>query len=79
MRWTISRQRRSRRPRRLPSFLVRSFGLSVLQASLFYGGLWGLSSDKSFTGWPSAKDPYASLMTWGSTPLLVLTHLKAAK
>ena len=47
--------------------------------SLFYGGLWGLSSDKSFTGWPSAKDPYASLMTWGSTPLLVLTHLKAAK
>ena len=47
--------------------------------SLFYGGLWGLSSDKSFTGWPSAADPYASLMTWGSTPLLVLTHLKAAE
>ena len=47
--------------------------------SLFYGGLWGLSSDKNFTGWPSAKDPYASLMTWGSTPLLVLTHLTAVK
>lgn len=46
--------------------------------SLFYGGLWGLSSDKNFTGWPTAKNPYASLMTWGSTPLLVLTHLQRA-
>lgn len=47
--------------------------------SLFYGGLWGLSSDKKFTGWPSQKNPYASLMTWGSTPLLVMTHLRLAK
>lgn len=47
--------------------------------SLFYGGLWGLSSDKEFTGWPSEKDPYSSLMTWDSPPLLVFTHLKPAK
>ncbi|WP_405876193.1 ABC transporter substrate-binding protein [Streptomyces sp. NBC_00005] len=47
--------------------------------ALFYGGLWGLTSDKHFTGWPSAKNPYAAPMTWGSSPLLVLTHLKAAK
>ncbi|WP_435127825.1 ABC transporter substrate-binding protein [Actinacidiphila sp. bgisy144] len=49
------------------------------EISLFYGGLWGLSSDKKFTGWPSQKNPYASLMTWGSTPLLVMTHLRLAK
>ncbi|WP_037911708.1 ABC transporter substrate-binding protein [Actinacidiphila yeochonensis] len=47
--------------------------------SIFYGGLWGLSSDAKFTGWPSTKNPYASLMTWGSTPLLVMTHLRLAK
>lgn len=46
--------------------------------SLFYGGLWGLDSDKNFTGWPSAQDPYASLMTWTSNPLLILTHLQRA-
>ncbi|TVT33469.1 ABC transporter substrate-binding protein [Amycolatopsis rhizosphaerae] len=46
--------------------------------SLFYGGLWGLSSTKKFTGWPSEANPYASLMTWGSTPLLVVTRLQRA-
>jgi peptide/nickel transport system substrate-binding protein len=46
--------------------------------SMFYGGLWGLFSDKSFTGWPSASDPYSPPNTWGSTPLLILTHLKKA-
>ena len=46
--------------------------------SLFYGGLWGLFSDKQFTGWPSEKNPYASPMTWDSNPLLILTHLKKA-
>jgi peptide/nickel transport system substrate-binding protein len=44
--------------------------------SLFYGGLWGLFSDKRFTGWPSAQNPYAPPSTWNSTPLLLLTHLK---
>jgi peptide/nickel transport system substrate-binding protein len=46
--------------------------------AMFYGGLWGLFSTKDFTGWPSAKDPYAPPSTWNSTPLLVLTHIKKA-
>jgi peptide/nickel transport system substrate-binding protein len=46
--------------------------------SLFYGGLWGLFSNKNYTGWPSASDPYAPPNTWNSTPLLILTHLKKA-
>jgi len=46
--------------------------------ALFYGGSWGLFSEKSFTGWPSAEDPYASPKTWDSTPLLILTSLKPA-
>ncbi len=46
--------------------------------SMFYGGSWGLFSDKKYTGWPSAEDPYAPPNTWDSTPLLVLTHLKKA-
>ncbi len=45
--------------------------------SLYYGGSWGLVSNAKFTGWPSEKDPYASPKTYESTPLLVLTHLKA--
>ena len=47
--------------------------------SLYYGGSWGLVSDAKFTGWPTEKDPYASPKTYESTPLLVLTHLKAVK
>ncbi|WP_426518193.1 ABC transporter substrate-binding protein [Diaminobutyricibacter sp. McL0618] len=46
--------------------------------SMFYGGLWGLFSDKHFTGWPSESNPYAPPNTWNSTPLLILTHLKKA-
>jgi len=45
--------------------------------SLYYGGSWGLVSNAKFTGWPTAEDPYASPKTYESTPLLVLTHLKA--
>lgn len=44
--------------------------------SMFYGGLWGLFSEKSFTNWPSADDNYASPATWGANPLLVLTNIK---
>jgi peptide/nickel transport system substrate-binding protein len=47
--------------------------------SMFYGGLWGLFSDKSFTGWPSADDPYATPATWTENSLLILTHLTKAK
>ncbi|MDZ4045015.1 MAG: ABC transporter substrate-binding protein [Rhodoglobus sp.] len=45
--------------------------------ALYYGGSWGLMSNAKFTGWPSADDPYASPKTYESTPLLVLTNLKA--
>ncbi|NYF11165.1 peptide/nickel transport system substrate-binding protein [Leifsonia sp. AK011] len=45
--------------------------------SLYYGGSWGLVSNAKFTGWPSAEDPYASPKTYESTPLIVLTNLKA--
>ncbi|WP_431279174.1 ABC transporter substrate-binding protein [Leifsonia poae] len=44
--------------------------------TLYYGGLWGLYNDAHFTGWPSAKDPYAPPSTWMSTVLLYATHLK---
>lgn len=47
--------------------------------SMFYGGLWGLYSDKNYTGWPSEKDPYAPPNTYNSTPLLILTNLEKAK
>ena len=46
--------------------------------SMFYGGLWGLSSDKKFTNWPSEDNAYAPPNTWNSTPLLILTNLKKA-
>ena len=46
--------------------------------SMFYGGLWGLSSDKNFTNWPSEDNAYAPPNTWNSTPLLILTNLKKA-
>lgn len=46
--------------------------------SVFYGGLWGLFSDKHFTGWPTASDPYATPATWTENSLLILTHLKKA-
>ncbi len=45
--------------------------------SLYYGGSWGLMSNAKFTGWPSGDDPYASPKTYESTPLIVLTNLKA--
>ncbi|MCI1964062.1 MAG: ABC transporter substrate-binding protein [Ancrocorticia sp.] len=44
---------------------------------LFYGGLWGLFSERQYTGWPSADNPYASPATWGSNPLLILTNITA--
>lgn len=45
---------------------------------MFYGGLWGLFSDKAFTNWPSKDNPYATPATWGANPLLVLTNIKRA-
>lgn len=46
--------------------------------SLYYGGSWGLYNTQKFTGWPTAKNPYASPKNYQSTPLLIFTHLKKA-
>ena len=47
--------------------------------SLYYGGSWGLVSDAKFTNWPTEDNPYASPKTYESTPLLVLTNIKAVQ
>lgn len=65
--------------------LQRIFYDDLPTISLWYGGSWGLFSTRKFTGWPSKDDPYASPQPYGnplgtgSSPLLVLTHLKPAK
>lgn len=46
---------------------------------LFYGATWSEYSTKYFTGWPSAKNPYASPAPYGQSPLLVMTHLRPRK
>lgn len=46
--------------------------------NVFYGGLWGLYSNKDFTGWPSASNPYAGAQTWTNQVLLVVQNLKKA-
>lgn len=61
--------------KQIASKLQQQFYDQVPVISVFYGGLWGLFSNKSFTGWPSEKDPYATPATWGSNPLLILTHI----
>ncbi len=43
---------------------------------LFYGATWSEFSTKNFTGWPSAKNPYALPSPYGQPPLMILTHLK---
>jgi peptide/nickel transport system substrate-binding protein len=44
--------------------------------NVFYGGLWGLYSNKDFTGWPSESNPYAGAQTWTDQVLLVVQNLK---
>ncbi|MCL2112515.1 MAG: ABC transporter substrate-binding protein [Streptococcaceae bacterium] len=44
--------------------------------NVFYGGLWGLYSNKNFTGWPSESNPYAGAQTWTNQVLLVVQNLK---
>jgi peptide/nickel transport system substrate-binding protein len=46
--------------------------------ALFYGASWGEYSTKSFTGWPSASNPYAPAIPYNWAPLMIITHLKAA-
>lgn len=47
--------------------------------SMFYGGLWGLFSDKNYTNWPSEENPYATPATWTQNSLLVVTTIKKAR
>ena len=47
--------------------------------AMFYGGLWGLFSNKQFTGWPSASNPYATPITYNQNVLLIDTHLQRAQ
>ena len=46
--------------------------------TLYYGGSWGLFSTKSFTGWPSASNPYTLPTPYNNAMLVVLTHLTRA-
>lgn len=43
--------------------------------SVYYAGLWGLVSDKSFTGWPDADNPYMTPTPYTSAALVVLTTI----
>ncbi|MGO4595163.1 ABC transporter substrate-binding protein [Leifsonia sp. 2TAF2] len=43
---------------------------------LFPGPDWGIYNSKNFTGWPSEKNPYATLSPGESSTVLVLTNLK---
>jgi peptide/nickel transport system substrate-binding protein len=45
---------------------------------MYYGGSWGLFSTKNFTGWPSAKDPYALPTSYNNEILNIVTHLQRA-
>ena len=46
--------------------------------SVYYAGLWGLFSDKSFTGWPDAENPYMTPTPYAASALVVLTTIKKA-
>ena len=46
--------------------------------SVYYAGLWGLFSDKSFTGWPDADNPYMTPTPYTSAALVVLTTITKA-
>jgi peptide/nickel transport system substrate-binding protein len=43
--------------------------------NLYYAGLWGLFSDAKYTGWPTAKDPYAAPQNYTAAALVIFTHL----
>ena len=47
--------------------------------SVYYAGLWGLVSDKSFTGWPDADNPYMTPTPYTSAALVVLTTITKVK
>ena len=45
-------------------------------ALMYYGGSWGLFTEKNFTGWPSSADPYTLPTNYTNAMLVVLTHLR---
>ncbi|GMA27748.1 ABC transporter substrate-binding protein [Arenivirga flava] len=45
---------------------------------MYYGGSWGLFSDRKFTGWPSEEDRYSPI-TYMPSALLVLTSLERVR
>jgi len=47
--------------------------------SVYYAGLWGLVSNKSFTGWPDAENPYMTPTPYTSAALVVLTTITKVK
>ncbi|WP_405573723.1 ABC transporter substrate-binding protein [Streptomyces phaeochromogenes] len=46
---------------------------------LFTGPEWGAYTDARFTGWPTEKNPYATLGNRNGSTILVLTSLKPVK
>jgi peptide/nickel transport system substrate-binding protein len=58
--------------------LQRIMYRQVPVVTLFYGASWGEYSTKSFTGWPSAANPYAPPIPYNEAPLMVLTHLRSS-
>ncbi|MFB9375943.1 ABC transporter substrate-binding protein [Kineococcus gynurae] len=45
---------------------------------LYYGGSWGLFSDRKFVGWPSASDPYMAPQNYDQAPLGIFVRLRLA-
>lgn len=58
--------------------LERYMYANVPVVLMYYGGSWGLFSTKNFTGWPSAKNPYALPTSYNNEILVVVTHLRKA-
>ncbi|MFJ3135820.1 ABC transporter substrate-binding protein [Streptomyces sp. NPDC086843] len=59
--------------------LQRLYNEDAPAVPLFTGPEFGAYTDKRFTGWPSADNPYATLGNRNSSTILVLTSLKPVK
>ncbi|MDQ6936157.1 MAG: ABC transporter substrate-binding protein [Actinomycetota bacterium] len=45
---------------------------------MYYGGSWGLFSTKTYTGWPSADNPYTLPTSYNNSLLVVVSRLTKA-
>jgi peptide/nickel transport system substrate-binding protein len=63
------------RLRELAYGLENAFYEKVPVIGMYYGGSWGLFSDRKFTGWPSEENAYSPI-TYMPSSLLVLTSLE---